>query len=58
MIFVNHLTKQPAISKSTVETFTIILNPFMPHLSEEIWSSLGKNSELLSLLGLSLILIW
>ena len=46
MIFVNHLTKQPAISKSTVETFTIILNPFMPHLSEEIWSSLGKNSEL------------
>ena len=46
MIFVNHLTKQPTISKSTVETFTIILNPFMPHLSEEIWSSLGKNSEL------------
>ena len=46
MIFVNHLTKQPAISKSTVETFTIILNPFMPHLSEEIWTSLGKNSEL------------
>ena len=46
MIFVNHLTKQPAISKSTVETFTIILNPFMPHISEEIWSSLGKNSEL------------
>ena len=46
MIFVNYLTKQPAISKSTVETFTIILNPFMPHLSEEIWTSLGKNSEL------------
>ena len=46
MIFVNHLTKQPAISKSTIETFTIILNPFMPHLSEEIWTSLGKNSEL------------
>ena len=46
MIFVNHLTKQPEISKSTVETFTIILNPFMPHLSEEIWTSLGKNSEL------------
>ena len=46
MIFVNHLTKQPTISKSTVETFTIILNPFMPHLSEEIWTSLGKNSEL------------
>jgi len=29
-----------------LDNILIMMNPFMPHLSEEIWTSLGKNSEL------------
>jgi leucyl-tRNA synthetase len=42
MILVNELTTQNVISKSTFETFIILLAPFAPHLAEEFWEKLGN----------------
>jgi len=44
MILVNALEKEKEISRDTYEKFLIILAPFAPHITEEIWSGLG-NSE-------------
>ena len=41
MIFVNHLTKQEKLDKSVLHQFLLILNPFAPHLSEELNEMLG-----------------
>jgi len=46
MIFVNHLTKQEKLDKSVLHQFLLILNPFAPHISEELNEMLGF--ELLS----------
>lgn len=45
MIFINELYKCKNISKSVIEKFIILLSPFAPHISEELWEILGhKNS--------------
>ncbi len=45
MICVNELSKLSTITKETAEKLVIILSPFAPHVSEEIWEKLGnKNS--------------
>lgn len=45
MIFVNELYKLENYSKSAVEKFILLLSPFAPHISEELWEILGnKNS--------------
>ena len=36
MIFTNHLQEQETINKGTLNTFLLLLNPFIPHMSEEI----------------------
>ena len=36
MIFVNHILRQESYNKEVLHTFLIILNPFAPHLSEEL----------------------
>jgi leucyl-tRNA synthetase len=41
MIFVNHLTKQEKLDKSVLHQFLLILNPFAPHISEELNEILG-----------------
>ena len=41
MIFVNHLIKQEKLDKSVLHQFLLILNPFAPHLSEELNEMLG-----------------
>jgi leucyl-tRNA synthetase len=41
MIFVNHLTKQEKLDKSVLHQFLLILNPFAPHISEELNEMLG-----------------
>jgi leucyl-tRNA synthetase len=46
MIFVNHLGKIPVRSKSTIETFVLVLAPFAPHIAEELWERLGHTSTL------------
>ena len=42
MVFVNAFTTAPAIPKSAVCTFLVLLNPFAPHLSSELWEQVCK----------------
>ena len=46
MIFTNHIQKLEAINKDTVRSFIILMNPFMPHLAQELWELKGETSEL------------
>jgi leucyl-tRNA synthetase len=46
MIFLNLATKKGKITTDTAARFTKILSPFAPHLSEEVWQSLGNNKSL------------
>ena len=46
MIFTNHIQKLEAINKDTVRSFIILINPFMPHLAQELWELTGESSEL------------
>ena len=46
MIFINHLSKQAVRPKSVVEKFVLILAPFSPHITEEIWEKLGHKDSL------------
>jgi leucyl-tRNA synthetase len=41
MIFVNHLIKLEKLDKFVLHQFLLILNPFAPHLSEELNQMLG-----------------
>jgi leucyl-tRNA synthetase len=42
MIFVNAFTNAEAVPLATMQTFLVLLNPFAPHLSSELWEKLGK----------------
>ncbi len=45
MICVNELTSQKCNSREIIEDLTLILSPFAPHITEEMWHLLGnKNS--------------
>ncbi len=46
MIFVNELEKQKQISIIDYETLLKLLAPFAPHLCEDIWQSLLRNTKL------------
>ncbi len=46
MIFLNLATKKGKITIDTASRFTKILSPFAPHLSEEVWQSLGNEKSL------------
>ncbi|MDD9879294.1 MAG: leucine--tRNA ligase [Candidatus Marinimicrobia bacterium] len=46
MIFTNHLQSQNSINKDVLKTFVVCINPFMPHLAEELWASLGESKQL------------
>jgi leucyl-tRNA synthetase, eubacterial and mitochondrial family len=46
MIFLNLATKKGKITTNTACTFTKILSPFAPHLSEELWQILGNDKSL------------
>jgi leucyl-tRNA synthetase len=41
MIFVNAFTNTEKIPLSAMQTFLILLNPFAPHLSSELWEKLN-----------------
>ena len=43
MITVNELTQQVCTSKEILEKLLIVISPFAPHLSEEIWERLGNS---------------
>gem|GEM_PF-3374127 len=40
MILVNELVEQSKISRQSFEQLIIILSPFAPHLSEELWEKI------------------
>ena len=41
MILVNAFTNAPAKPVLALRTFLILLNPFAPHLTSELWETLG-----------------
>ncbi len=41
MICVNELTEQKCTSKSILEQVLILLSPYAPHISEELWEKIG-----------------
>ncbi len=46
MILANEATRAEAIPRAWMEAFVLILNPFAPHLAEELWERLGNSGEL------------
>jgi len=46
MIFINEVSKLEVKPRSVLETFLHLINPFIPHISEEIWSNLDHNESL------------
>jgi leucyl-tRNA synthetase len=46
MIFVNHIYKSGKVSRHTAELFALVLNPYAPHLAEELWAFLGHTKTL------------
>ena len=45
MICANELTDQDCHSKEVLETLTILLSPYAPHASEELWHQLGHEDS-------------
>ena len=41
MVYVNELNRLDEIPKKALETLTLLLSPYTPHLAEELWSMLG-----------------
>jgi leucyl-tRNA synthetase len=46
MIFVNAFTNAQAIPVAAMQTFLVLLNPFAPHLSSEMWQRLKLAGEI------------
>jgi leucyl-tRNA synthetase len=46
MIFVNEANQWDSISRSVAKDFVILLSPFAPHISEEIWRLLGNSDTI------------
>lgn len=46
MEFTNEFSPQEVRPKSAMETLTILLSPFAPHLAEELWQLLGHENTL------------
>ena len=45
MIFINEVNRQEELSREMWEKFVLLLNPYAPHLSEELWEKLGHNTS-------------
>lgn len=46
MIFANELEKEEKISLDVYKDFLILLSPFAPHITEEIWNILGEKKSI------------
>jgi leucyl-tRNA synthetase len=46
MVFVNAFTNVEAIPVSAMRTFLVLLNPFAPHLTSELWGKLKSPGEI------------
>ncbi len=47
MILLNEFEKRPSITKGQYSSFIILLNPFAPHLTEELWQLLGNEKSIM-----------
>ncbi len=47
MIFVNAIEKEKIISQILYSKFLILLSPFAPHLTEELWEKLGHKESII-----------
>ena len=50
MIFLNEFEKK-GVDKENKEVFLKLLAPFAPHITEELWSELGKKHRSINHLG-------
>jgi leucyl-tRNA synthetase len=46
MITVNELSEQGCVNKDVLTSFLVLLSPFAPHLTEELWEILGNNTSI------------
>ena len=46
MILLNRMRKTSSYSAQTTKTFLQLLNPFAPHVSEELWARLGETPSI------------
>lgn len=46
MIFCNELLNAEAQNRDTIKTFILLLSPFAPHISEELWQRMGEKTTL------------
>jgi leucyl-tRNA synthetase len=46
MILLNSLEKEEQIARSVFERFLVLLSPFAPHLSEELWEKMGHTTSI------------
>ena len=46
MIYVNTLDKEVSITKNEFETLLVLLAPFAPHITEELWEMLGHSDSI------------
>ncbi|HET6679006.1 MAG TPA: leucine--tRNA ligase [Nitrospira sp.] len=46
MVFTNEMTKLPQRPRTLIEPFLLLLSPFAPHLTEELWSIIGNSPSI------------
>ncbi|MFC0603169.1 leucine--tRNA ligase [Winogradskyella pulchriflava] len=46
MIAVNELTAQKCTSKDILEPLLVVISPYAPHITEELWSQLGNTESI------------
>ncbi len=46
MVFVNELHKAECKSREAIETLLLLLAPYAPHITEELWESVGHNTSI------------
>jgi leucyl-tRNA synthetase len=46
MIAVNELQKLKCNKRAILEPLAVIISPYAPHICEELWEKLGKNTSI------------
>ena len=46
MIFINEAYKQETLPKKLMKDFLVVLSPFAPHVTEELWNKLGNTESI------------
>ena len=45
MEWLNHLSRKAKVSKEEYKTFLLLLAPFAPHITEELWQMLNESNQ-------------